>query len=548
MIINILQQCMNNLPALFIPFLIINNISCLLKFIIYRTITLFINNLDINCYIFIQQLIYYFATLLTIHIIYYITNRYLEDIIIKKIRDIFKQLISTLLCYRIEYFRKNNSNKFNQLWEYLSNIEIIIEKIILEVPKIITFLCYFVYTIYNFSGIALILLSICNILMMFFMYLISKKQFDIQENCVDLDLLTKNKFNEIVSNIEHVKLCNTTEQEINKIIDLYDDCLNIKRKDKTITTLLSFSSDQFNDILIFMINTLAIGYILNGVITPVELMYLVVTTTNCYYQLIQLKDIYCHCSKITYKLNNIHNILFKDEKESTTLIDSNLTNNFKGIIFDRVTFGYSTDKYILKNISFKFLSDKINILLGPNGSGKSTIVKLLLRLYELNKDNIIDGNIIYYNGLDISKISLQKLRSNITFVSLEPQIFDGTIWNNIIYGTNYKTEKQIYDMCDILDLKDWVLDNRNRKCGFRGKHLSGGDRKKIQLLNAICKNTDVIIFDEPSNALDSNGIKWFINFVIKLKDEYKKTIIIITHDVRLLEVADYITDLTHLSH
>ena len=186
--------------------------------------------------------------------------------------------------------------------------------------------------------------------------------------------------------------------------------------------------------------------------------------------------------------------------------------------------------------------DKINLLLGPNGSGKSTIIKLLLRLYEINEDN---GSIYYY-GKNIKSISLQELRENITFVSQDPSIFNDTVWNNIIYGNENMTENKIMEICDILDSAEWINEVKNKKAGFRGKNLSGGEKKKIQLINSICRDTDVIIFDEPSNALDSNAIRWFIEFVNKLKNKYNKTVIIITHDLRLTTISDNIVDLNIL--
>jgi len=82
--------------------------------------------------------------------------------------------------------------------------------------------------------------------------------------------------------------------------------------------------------------------------------------------------------------------------------------------------------------------------------------------------------------------------------------------------------------------------------GFMGNKLSGGEKKRVQLLNLTSKMTDVIIFDEPSNALDNSAINWFIKFVNMLKEKYGKTVIIITHDIRLKPLADNIIEMNNL--
>lgn len=195
----------------------------------------------------------------------------------------------------------------------------------------------------------------------------------------------------------------------------------------------------------------------------------------------------------------------------------------------------------MKNISFKLVHNQINLLLGPNGSGKSTIIKLLLRLYELEESD--NKNIIYYSGKNIKSMSLEELRNSITFVAQEPAIFNDTVWNNLTYGIEHISETQILNNCALLDSKEWIVEQKNKIAGFRGKELSGGEKKKIQLINSISRNTDVIIFDEPTNALDSNALKWFIGFVKKIKEDYKKTVIIITHDTRLTDVVDNVVTL-----
>ncbi len=115
--------------------------------------------------------------------------------------------------------------------------------------------------------------------------------------------------------------------------------------------------------------------------------------------------------------------------------------------------------------------------------------------------------------------------------------------NNVCYGYSDDYDKRVFNYSDLLDLGEWIITNSNKKCGFMGKNLSGGEKKKVQLLNAICGQSKVIIFDEPSNALDKVALEWFKTFVKQLRDKYGKTIIIITHDARLMELSDHTVDM-----
>lgn len=329
---------------------------------------------------------------------------------------------------------------------------------------------------------------------------------------------------------------------------MYDKYIINKLNDKRITSYISVISEIFDDVLILVIYSFGAFYVMNKTMKPIELLYLAIHTGNFYYQMIKLKDIYNYYQRVHPKLQIINDILsYKDiEFIDNSIIDNTNHNiedmNGHDIIFKNINFSYEKNKQVLNNVSFTFKNNNINVLLGPNGSGKSTLIKLLMRLYEV-EDN--DGT-IYYKGVNVKDMDLTKLRGDITFVSHDPPIFDDTILNNIKYGNDDMEDYEIINMCRMLDCDRWVIENKDKNAGFRGRNLSGGEKKKVQLLNAICKKGGTIIFDEPSNALDSNAIRWFIEFIRKLKTKHHKTVIIITHDLRMIDVSDHIIDLNQL--
>lgn len=529
--------------------MIVNCITYLYKFINYKYLTTFVSNIADNPYIdFNSSLYMFFIKFLFIHILYNMTFFILEKRVIESVQSVFSDIVNRLFHYNVDYFRKNNNQKIGQLWFYLSSLEVLIEKMILELPRICIFLGYYLYTIYCLSPFSILLIVPVSLIIMYVLHPLSKRQYSLQHKRVDLDLEVKNRLLEATANIEYVKLNNQQQFETERVLSNYRNYISNKIEDKSITSFISAFSEIFSDLLIVIVYGIGITQLLSGNIKAVELLFLAVNTSNFYYQMFQLKDIYNYYRKIQPKIGMIYNMLAYNPVEDLdkTETDYNVLEHNNSIIFHKVTFAYPNSKAVLHNVSFQFNNQKINLLLGPNGSGKSTIIKLLLRMYEL-EDRGTEQNIIYFRGKNIKSLSLKQLRDNITLVSQDPSIFNDTVYNNITYGQKKINYDQVVQICEMLDSTQWLEENKNKITGFRGKDISGGEKKKIQLISAICRDTDVFIFDEPSNALDSTAIKWFISFIKTLRDKYQKTVIIITHDTRLTEVADDIVNLHKLS-
>lgn len=511
----------------------------------YRMLTEFINTIT-TLIKPDSMLVMTFMKLFMVHLSQNVIKYILEKIIALGIRDLFKNIIKCVIYNTMEFFKKDTQNKINQIWSYVTNIEIMMEKLLIELPGIITFMAYYIYIIYSIYPQAILFILPINLFVLFALHPFSRKQYKLQKEKIYLDLDVKNKLLEATSNIEHVKLNNRENHEITRLDNAFSRYTTNKINDKWITYCIELLSSVFNDFLILVIYSIGIIFILKNMFKPIDLIYLAINTGNFCYQIIQLKEIYNYYRKINPKVEIIYHMLNTDthqnNKDSIDMNYKKIESQAGSIVYNNITFSYDGTVNVVNNLSFEFKDNKINLLLGPNGSGKSTLIKLLLRLYELdNKDNI---NNIYLNGVNIKDLSLKELRKKITFVSQEPHIFNETVLYNIKYGNENVPDNMIVELCDMLYSREWLLQNKNNLAGFRGRNLSGGERKKIQLINAICRNSDVIIFDEPTNTLDSNALQWFNEFIINLRDNHHKTIVIITHDVRLKSVADHTVDLT----
>ena len=215
--------------------------------------------------------------------------------------------------------------------------------------------------------------------------------------------------------------------------------------------------------------------------------------------------------------------------------------NIKKINIDvkNLTFYYNPKNIVLNNINLKIKQNDVIGLIGSIGSGKSTLGKLLIRLKDPKNGNIL------LNNVDISKINIDNLRNIIYYIPQQPNLFNRTLFSNIIYGINRKiSEKEIYKILDELDVanaNNKFKQKMFKKVGKNGSHLSGGQRQLVWLIRCILKDSKVIILDEPTASLDDISKLQIIEFIKKYSKN--KIIIIITHDKSLLKYVNRIIEL-----
>ena len=213
----------------------------------------------------------------------------------------------------------------------------------------------------------------------------------------------------------------------------------------------------------------------------------------------------------------------------------------KNIKFSNISFIYEqNNKLIFNNLNLEInVEDKIIGIVGDSGFGKSTLMKLLIKLYKY------DGNILI-NDIDIQKIDTRILRKKINYVNQNSKLFDKKIIKNITYGLKNNDSYKFY-LSEIMKFERINnlfknIDIELTNCGFSGESLSGGQRQVINLINGLVQDSDIIILDEPTNALNYE-LKMEIIKMIKYFKKYKKTIIIISHDKDIYPIFDKVIDI-----
>ena len=213
--------------------------------------------------------------------------------------------------------------------------------------------------------------------------------------------------------------------------------------------------------------------------------------------------------------------------QKNNIKDSILAKQLKiknaNIIFRDLNFSYEVNEgQTLKSINLEFESGKMTSLVGHSGSGKSTILNLIPRFYDAQSgDILIDGQSIY-------KTTIESLRSEISMVSQETTLFDDTIKNNIKYGREDATDKEVLEVAKLSYCDDFINNLPNKfetLIGENGVRLSGGEKQRLSIARAMMKKSSIILLDEATSSLDSET-ESKIQEALKILTKNKTTIVI----------------------
>lgn len=212
----------------------------------------------------------------------------------------------------------------------------------------------------------------------------------------------------------------------------------------------------------------------------------------------------------------------RDVKDRANAPDLRFVNGT--IRFKNVSFHYSPDRPILKNLSFEVPSGKSVAIVGPSGSGKSTISRLLFRFYDP-----VDGA-VEIDGQDIRDVSQASVRRAIGIVPQDTVLFNDTIGYNIRYGRPDATDDEMKNAARLAKIDEFVArlpQGYQSMVGERGLKLSGGEKQRVAIARTILKNPKILVFDEATSALDTqteHGIQASLREVAK-----DRTAVVIAH-------------------
>ena len=205
------------------------------------------------------------------------------------------------------------------------------------------------------------------------------------------------------------------------------------------------------------------------------------------------------------------------------------------VLFNNVSFCYNPGEHVLNNVSFDVKPGEMIAFVGPSGAGKSTVASLLPRFYDVSEGSItIDGQ-------DIRQVTLNSLREQVGIVPQETVLFNGSVYDNILYGRLDATKEEVEAAAKAANAHNFIMELPNgyqTMLGDRGMNISGGQRQRISIARAILKNPQILILDEATSALDTESERVVQEALDRLM--VGRTSFVIAHRLSTIKNADKI--------
>lgn len=304
--------------------------------------------------------------------------------------------------------------------------------------------------------------------------------------------------------------------------------------------LLSQVSDIFsgslNNMLSILVFVMGVPLVREGKITLTELVSFQQYLIMAYGTLMALPSLYTTWMTYNGTLYYIAGLAAEPEevyerRESMDVEDRDLA-------FDNVSFGYG-EKSVLQNVSFTIPKGKLTMLVGPNGSGKTTIFKLIERFYTPTSGEIRFGD------TPAEDFHLQEWRQSIAYVLQEPQLFEGTIRENLVYGMDREVTDQELEAAARLACADTFIRDLpggyDYVIGQNGSRLSGGQRQRLAIARAVILDPAYLLLDEATSNMDIYSEREVTTALMRLMKG--RTTVMISHNMDMLRRADHVVAL-----
>ena len=275
--------------------------------------------------------------------------------------------------------------------------------------------------------------------------------------------------------------------------------------------------------------------VINGTITAGSLVAFLTYAVNISNTIKSLTRVIGNIQKALAAAKRVFMIIDMPEEIAESRDAKQLPEVSGKVEFQNVSFAYDDKGNVITDLSFSVKPGEVIAIVGPSGAGKSTIANLLPRFYDVNKGDIkIDGH-------SVREVTLDSLREQVGIVPQETMLFNGSVYNNILYGRLDATKEEIEAAAKAANAHDFIMqltDGYETKLGDRGVNLSGGQRQRIAIARAILKNPRILILDEATSALDTESERVVQEALDRLM--VGRTSFVIAHRLSTVKNADKI--------
>ena len=275
--------------------------------------------------------------------------------------------------------------------------------------------------------------------------------------------------------------------------------------------------------------------VINGTITAGSLVAFLTYAVNISNPIKRLTRVIGNIQKALTAAQRVFMIIDMPEEIAESRDAKQLPEVSGKVEFQNVSFAYNDKGNVITDLSFSVKPGEVIAIVGPSGAGKSTIANLLPRFYDVNKGDIkIDGH-------SVREVTLDSLREQVGIVPQETMLFNGSVYNNILYGRLDATKEEIEAAAKAANAHDFIMqltDGYETKLGDRGVNLSGGQRQRIAIARALLKNPRILILDEATSALDTESERVVQEALDRLM--VGRTSFVIAHRLSTVKNADKI--------
>lgn len=346
---------------------------------------------------------------------------------------------------------------------------------------------------------------------------------------------------ESLRNIELVKSLGLVEQEEKRLNQTTLKILGLELKKVRFIRSLSFIQGTTVHLVRTCLVFALYCFVFDGVIKIGDLITLMFFSFFIFNPLQELGNVIAVYNETKASMDNFSKLM----NSPSDIVPANPSplGNIETLRFNTVGFRHNTAPgYAVKDISFSIKSGETIAFVGPSGSGKTTLVKLLVGLYKP-----IEGE-IFYNNLNSQNIDINELRHQLGFVTQDPQLFSGTIRDNLLFVKPDASDDEILEV-----LKKAACHNLLKRAdkgiystiGEGGIKVSGGEKQRLSIARSLLRNPQLLIFDEATSALDSLTEEEISETIRSISSQKNQITVLIAHRLSTIMHADKIFVLEH---
>ena len=521
---------------LYICFLVILLIKAIISFFSAMLIAKIITNImNLNFEIVIKLATTNLIILSIYHFLSYINTYFYKNLENRVRYDIQQKVIESALNMKMQYYDNTGSGVI--LTRLTSDIDHISERFksltekIVNIIRRLSYLAY-IFVLDFYIGVfvfgSVVVVSLVYTLRIYYLSKLKPIVKNQREN-------VNSKIIETIRAIKDIKTLNCDENILDIIGESQKDFIKKDNKEYYIGSFLCKLTDLIIDISNFIFILLGCHLIASHKLVISVFYTCFLYKDHTYTFANEFGDLRYKLAECAVCADRLINLIYPSD-ENIDIYGVKNYNGYQGdIVFENVNFSYVDDISVLNNLNLNIKAKSTVALVGESGSGKSSIASLIGHLYYKNSGSIKLG------GIDINSLNKKFIRDNIAIVNQFPYLFNLSIRDNFKIINTKITDEEIYNLCDKVLMKEYIMnlpDRLDSIIGEGGCQLSGGQRQKLCIARALCRDVKVMIFDEATSSLDNNSQKEIMEIIKKLSN--KMTIIIIAHRLSTITYADSI--------